>query len=213
MPTPRLDPAPLGGALVALEPLAVEHIDAIAAAASTDRSTYTYANVPNGREAARRYVSMLLERRSRLIAAPYVQRAVDSGAVVGCTSLLNPQWWLGRSDPDEIEIGGTWLTPAAQRSGINTEAKLLLLTHVFETLGVQRVAICTDARNGASRAAIERIGARFEGILYRHRPSYEADRDGLRDSAMYSVVAPEWPPTKSHIIGLLARRGTVVPAR
>ena len=103
-----------------------------------------------------------------------MQRRIDDGTVVGCTRFLNPAWPLGRSDPDEVEIGGTWLSPSAQRTPINTEAKLLLLTHAFEVWNVQRVAICTDARNEQSRRAIERLGAPFEGVLRRHRRSTRA---------------------------------------
>ena len=106
---------------------------------------------------------------------------------------MSPFWTLGRPDPDEIEVGGTWLNASAQRTGINTEAKLLLLQHAFEQWHVQRVAICTDARNDQSRRAIERIGATFEGVLRCHRRSTRPDDVGrLRDTATYSIVIDEW---------------------
>lgn len=190
--------------------MSADHIAPLAAAAS-ERSTFTYTNVPNGIDATRRYVSELIDQHARLEVGPYVQRDNETGAVVGCTRFMSPMWWLGRSEPDEVEIGGTWLATHAQRTGINTEAKLLLLTYAFEELGVERVAICTDASNGRSRAAIERLGARFEGIMYRHRPSSAPGPRALRDSAMYSIVAPEWPPTRDHIAGLLARHPRRVP--
>ena len=84
---------------------------------------------------------------------------------------MNLVWWPGREAPVEVEVGGTWLAAAAQRTPINTEAKVLLLRHAFEVWQVGRVAICTDARNDRSRNAIERIGATFEGVLRRHRPA------------------------------------------
>ncbi len=151
--------------------MAIEHVDAIAAAGTADRTTFGYTHVPDGGNEADDYVTWLLDDATHDRAAPFVQRRVVDGTLVGCTRFLNPLWPLGREHPDEVEIGGTWLSPSAQRTAINTEAKLLLLTHAFETWHVQRVAICTDARNIQSRRAIERLGAHFEGELRRHRRS------------------------------------------
>lgn len=109
-------------------------------------------------------------------ARPFVQRAMPGGEIVGSTRLFDFRWWRGRLVPDELEVGGTWLAPAAQRTPINTEAKLVLLTHAFETWEAVRVAICTDERNERSRRAIERLGATFEGVLRNHRCSYVAGR-------------------------------------
>ncbi len=89
---------------------------------------------------------------------------------------MDLRWWSGRDVPDEVEVGGTWLAASVQRTPLNTEAKLLLLGHAFEMWGVHRVALATDARNERSRAAIERIGARFEGVLRNHRFSYAPAR-------------------------------------
>ena len=94
--------------------------------------------------------------------------------------------------PVVAEIGSTWLTPAAQRTPVNTEAKLLMLTHAFEVWRVQRVSLKTDARNARSRAAIERLGARFDGVLRRHSPAADI---GLRDAAFYSIVDDSGPPS------------------
>ena len=161
----------------------------IAAAASGDRSTFGHTQVPDGIEEATAYVSGLLADHAAGRVAPFVQRRVSDGVVVGCTRFMSPFWTLGRTDPDEIEVGGTWLNASAQRTAINTEAKLLLLQHAFEHWRVQRVAICTDARNDQSRRAIERLGATFEGVLRRHRRSTRPDEVGLlRDTATYSVV-------------------------
>src|SRR6185369_11604089 len=95
-----------------------------------------------------------------------------------CTRFLEMRRWRGRPEPDEVEVGGTWLAADVQRTPVNTEAKLLLLTHAFEVWHVDRVALATDVRNERSRRAIERIGARFEGVLRHHRPSTVAGEAG-----------------------------------
>ncbi len=178
--------------------MALDHAEAIASAGAGDRSTFGYTQVPDGPDEAADYVAWLLDDAAHHRAAPFVQRRVADGAVVGCTRYLNPAWPLGRSDPDEVEIGGTWLSPSAQRTPINTEAKLLLLTHAFEVWNVQRVAICTDARNEQSRRAIERLGAPFEGVLRRHRRSTRAGEDDrLRDTAVYAITVDDWPGVHS----------------
>jgi len=200
----------LTGRHVVLEPLDASHVDGITKAASGDRSSYGYTQVPNGHDEAAGYVSHLLNDAANDRAAPFVQRRIIDGAgttmIVGCTRYMNPQWPLGRSDPDEVEIGGTWLNQSAQRSPVNSEAKILMLTHAFETWSVQRVAICTDASNSRSRRAIERIGAQLEGVLRRHRPSFqEGHGQILRDSAMYSITIDDWPSVRSHLESLVVR--------
>jgi RimJ/RimL family protein N-acetyltransferase len=197
----RLAAAALNGRHVSLEPLAPDHVDAIATAGSGDRSTFDYTQVPDGRDEAAAYVAWLLDDAAHGRAAPFVQRRVADGVIVGCTRFMNPAWPLGRADPDEVEIGGTWLSVAAQRTALNTEAKLLLLTHAFEVWNVQRVAICTDARNEQSRRAIERLGAPFEGVLRRHRRSTRAgDVDQLRDTATYAVTTDDWPEVRTALV-------------
>jgi RimJ/RimL family protein N-acetyltransferase len=106
--------------------------------------------------------------------------------------------------PYAVEIGGTWLATSAQRSGINTEAKLLLLDYAFETWHVGRVDLKTDARNDRSRNAILRIGASFEGVLRHWQPSLVEGEEGtLRDSAMFSIVDSEWPSVRERLTSLL----------
>lgn len=208
----------LRGRHVVLERLGEQHLDEIVAAGSGDRSSFARTQVPDGRDEAAGYISYLLNDAENHRAAPFVQRAISSdaasgvgetssdGVVVGCTRFMYPHWWLGRDDPDEIEIGGTWLNSSAQRTSINTEAKILMLTHAFETWGVQRVAICTDAGNAQSRRAIERIGATLEGVLRRHRRSLEQGHaDVLRDSAMYSITVDDWPTVRSRLESLANR--------
>lgn len=204
----------LVGKLMALEPLAIEHIPGLVMAASQDRSTYGFTVVPDGIEEMTNYVQNLARSHQAGLDVPFVQRRVEAdgalGEVVGCTRYMNFFFPLGRilddiRVPDEIEIGGTWLAKSAQRTAVNTEAKLLLLTHAFETWGVQRVAICTDERNEQSRRAIERIGGVFEGVLRSDRPSWVASEKGrLRNTAVYSVVSAEWPQVKSRLTTILS---------
>jgi RimJ/RimL family protein N-acetyltransferase len=203
---PVLDTPTLSGRHVTLEPMRIDLAAEIAAAASGDRSSFGHTQVPDGPAAALAYVEWLLDDQAAGRVAPLVQRRTSDGAVVGCTRFMSPYWTLGRADPDEIEVGGTWLSAAAQRTGINTEAKLLLLTHAFDHWQVQRVAICTDSRNEQSRRAVERLGATFEGVLRRHRQSTRANDVGvLRDTATYSVTIDDWPDVRERLRHLTAR--------
>jgi RimJ/RimL family protein N-acetyltransferase len=155
------------------------------------------------------YIDWLLADAERDLVVPFAQRRAADGALVGCTRFLNVTWWAGRDLPTEVEVGGTWLSASAQRTAINTEAKLLLLGHAFDVWQVHRVAICTDARNERSRRAIERIGATFEGVLRRHRASMgDATVPGSpRDTAVFSVVADEWPAVRAALRSRLERDG------
>ena len=118
-------------------------------------------------------------------------------APLGSTRFLALRYFYGRPHPDAVEIGGTWLTSTAQRTGVNTEAKLLMLTHAFETWQVQRVDLKTDARNDRSRRAIERIGGRLDGVMRHWQPSLVPGEEGrARDSAMYSILPEEWPDVR-----------------
>lgn len=200
-----LDRVTLTGRFVQLEPLGREHVDDLVAAASADRSTFDHTWVPDGRDAMTGYVDHLLAEHAAAQVLPFAQRRLDTGEVVGCTRYLDIRWWRGRPEPDEVEIGGTWLGANAQRTAVNTEAKLLLLTHAFDTLGVWRVAICTDARNQRSRDAIERIGATFEGILRNHRLRYNTDPVEPRDTAVYSVTDQDWPAVRAGLDDRLGR--------
>jgi N-acetyltransferase len=195
----------LDGRFVRLEPLAREHADDLVAAASVDRATFGYTLVPDGRDAMLAYVDGLLADHERGAVLPFAQRRLDTGRVVGCTRYLEIRWYRGRPEPDEVEIGGTWLGAETQRTPINTEAKLLLLTDAFERLGVWRVAICTDADNQRSRDAILRIGATFEGVLRNHRLRYNTTPAQPRDTAVFSVTDSEWPTVKAGLEARLAR--------
>lgn len=197
LPQVRIEPFTMRGAHVELLPLDVAHADALAVAGSLDRSAYGYTEVPVGVEGMARYIAKLLGQRDADAAVPFAQRRRADGRLVGCTRFMELRWWWDRAAPAEVEIGGTWLAGDVQRTPLNTEAKLLLLTHAFEEWGVGRVALCTDARNARSRRAIERIGARLEGVLRHHRPSTAPGEAGqLRDSALYSITDDDWPAVR-----------------
>lgn len=197
----RLEPFTLTGTYVQLEPLTREHGPALLAAGNRDRSSYGYTPVPATTEEMGGYLDWLLADAARDAVVPFVQRRLADDTPVGCTRFLNVTWYTGRDSPAEVEIGGTWLAADAQRSPLNTEAKLLLLTQAFEQWHVFRVAICTDARNQQSRAAIERLGAHFEGILRQHRAStgHLTQPGTARDTAAYSILPAEWPAIRQRL--------------
>jgi RimJ/RimL family protein N-acetyltransferase len=180
-------------------------VEELVEAASEDRSAYRYTIVPADAESMTRYVANLLDRRDRGLALPFVTRRVVDGRLVGCTRFDNLEYWdwdRGDDQPDVAEIGGTWLAASVQRTAVNTEAKLLQLTHAFDRWHVQRLFLKTDARNERSRAAIERIGARFEGVLRNQMPA--VDHGGPRDSAYFSITADEWPEVRTRLEARLA---------
>ena len=196
------------GTRVRLEPLGSHHGDALARAAAADRGTFLFTTVPEGAPAMAAYVAELLEERDRGETVPFCQIRSEDGGAVGVTRYLSIRRWPGRSDPYAVEIGGTWLGAAAQRTGINLEAKLLLLTQAFEGWPVGRVDLKTDARNERSRRAILGIGARFEGVLRGWQPSLVPGEEGtLRDTAMYSILRSEWPAVRLRLESRLARAG------
>lgn len=195
----------LSGDHVELLPLAPEHAAELLVAASVERASYAYTEVPGDAEHMARYIDNLLAKRRAGTDLPFVQRRRADGALVGCTRYLEIRRWRGRPEPDEVEIGGTWLAAGAQRSAINTEAKLLLLGQAFDGWHVDRVAIATDARNERSRRAIERIGGRFEGVLRHHRPSMVAGEAGRpRDTALFAITDDDWPAVRQGLLDRLS---------
>jgi len=194
----------LKGNHVRLEPLELRHAEGLAAAAAADPSLYRWTPVPQGCDAMIRYLHTAISWRKEGTAEPLAIVRLSDGAVIGSTRFWNLERWAwpiehlrhGRGDPDVCEIGWTWLATSAIRTGANTEAKLLMLSHAFETWGVLRVCLHTDARNERSRAAIERIGGKFEGILRAHRMAADFT---IRDSARYSIVEAEWPEVKARL--------------
>ena len=192
----------LVGREVTLRPLVVDDVDALVAAAAESREHYGLSAVPDGPDATRAYVARLLRQREAGDRLPFV--TVWRGRVVGSTSFIEPRVWdwppgsaLQRSDrPDVVEIGSTWLAASAQRTRCNTEAKLLMLTHAFERWQVHAVSFKTDERNARSRRAIERLGARFDGVRRADMPGADGT---VRNSAHYSIVAAEWPAVRARL--------------
>ncbi len=186
----------LEGTLVRLEPLALVHVPALVEAASVSRDTYAFADVPEGPEAMEAYVRYALETPG---VVPFA--IVAQGRVVGSTRFLRMEHWSRLDDrppdvPHVADIGWTWLAASAQRTGVNTAAKFLMLRHAFETWGVFRVAIKVDAPNERSRRAVESLGAKLEGI----RRAARLGEDGtVRDLAWYSILLEEWPAVKERL--------------
>ncbi|MFZ0201508.1 MAG: GNAT family protein [Candidatus Sulfotelmatobacter sp.] len=194
----------LSGKHVRLEPLDHRHMEGLVAAAAADPSLYQWSPVPQGEVQARAYIDAALSWRDAGTAVPFAIIRMKDGAVIGSTRFWNLERWSwpqgharhGRRFPDACEIGYTWFTRSAIRTAANTEAKLLMLTHAFEAWVVFRVCFHADARNQRSRAALERIGGRLEGILRAHRMAADFI---ARDSARYSVIAAEWPEVKERL--------------
>ncbi|MBR1217764.1 GNAT family N-acetyltransferase [Bradyrhizobium sp. U87765 SZCCT0131] len=201
-----MDDIVLEGRLVRLEPLGERHIEGLVAAAA-DRSAYQWTFVPATTDEAARYVATARAWQSEGSALPFAIVRRDDDRVIGSTRFWNLERWAwpaghprhGRNAPDAGEIGHTWLARSAIRTGINGEAKTLLLTFAFETWDVLRVCLHTDARNERSRAAIGRLGATFEGTLRSHRL---APDQTPRDSARFSIIAAEWPAVRERLGGL-----------
>lgn len=190
---------------VMLVPLALAHVAPLTSIASSDRSTFALTFVPEGEADVRRYVERAMADRDAGTAAPFaIERA---GVVVGCTRIGHLERWdwpgrAPRAHPDAGEIGWTWLQPSAQRSHVNTASKRLLLGLAFDAWGMQRISFIADARNVRSRAAIERLGARPDGVLRSHFPAADGT---VRDSATYSMLASEWPTVRDRLDRMLAR--------
>ncbi len=203
-----VQPVVLEGTFVRLEPLTAAHAAALAAAASGARDTYGFTWVPEGEAEAAAFIATRLGEQAAGRVLPFATVDRRTGRVAGSTRFMNIEYWdwpagnanqRGRDHPDTVEIGGTWLAAEAQRTPINTEAKLLMLGHAFEVFGVHAVTLKTDARNWRSRNAIERIGARFDGVVRAYQPG----RDGtVRDTAWFSLLESEWPAAK---LGLAAK--------
>ena len=193
----RIEPIVLAGRLARLEPLDPRHLpDLQAATADGALSALWYTSVPtvDGMQAE-------IDRRLGLQAAgsmlPFAVVRQSDGKAVGMTTYMNID-----AANDRLEIGSTWISAAAQGTGINAECKLMLLTHAFETLGCIAVEFRTHFMNRQSRAAIERVGARLDGILRSHM---RLPNGTIRDTAVYSVIASEWPSVRANLENRLSR--------
>jgi len=199
-----LESPTLVGRLVRLQPLRRGDVAGLIRAANEDRHTYDYTSVPEDERAMVAHVDNLLGDVDRGLVVPFVQFDTADDRIVGMTRYLTIRSRPGEPLPFAVEIGGTWIAGSAQRSGINTEAKLLLLRHAFEQWRVARVDLKTDNRNERSKAAIARIGATFEGVLRQWQPSQVAGEEtGYRDTAMFSIIDTEWPSVSERLASLL----------
>jgi len=198
-----LEPISLRGPAVLLEPLAPEHHDALVAAVLDGelwKLWYTNIPAPEGMAAE-------IERRLRLQQQgqmlPFAVRELAGERLVGMTTFMNAD-----EANRHIEIGSTWYSRSVQRSGLNTQCKLLLLTHAFEQLRCIAVEFRTHLFNRQSRRAIERLGAKLDGVLRSHQFA----RNGtLRDTCVYSIIQTEWPTVKAHLQAELIRTAGSVP--
>jgi RimJ/RimL family protein N-acetyltransferase len=202
----RLEPVTLEGRHVRLEPLSLAHVAALLAVGAGPRETFGLTTGPGSEATMRGYVEAALADQATGRALPFATVARAAGRVVGSTRFGNVEFWAwppgnplqrGAHVPDVVEIGWTWLAPDVQRSGVNTEAKLLMLSHAFEVWHVHRVSLNTDARNSRSREAILRLGARFDGVL---RGARVASDGAIRDTAAYSILEAEWPQVKAGLV-------------
>jgi RimJ/RimL family protein N-acetyltransferase len=198
-------PVVLEGRVVRLEPLTAAHAADLVAAASGRRDTYGLTWVPGSLSEAAAYIDAALGEQTARRSLPFVTVDRARGRVVGSTRFLNIEYWTwppgnphqrGAERPDAVEIGATWLAADAQRTSINTEAKLLMLEHAFDRWRVHRVSLMTDARNERSRNAIMRLGARFDGVLRAARPASDG---AIRDTAAFSILESEWPAIRAKL--------------
>jgi len=213
---PATEVPTLTGDHIRLEPLSHRHVEGLVAASAAHPAIYKWSPVPQGRTEAEQYINTALAWQEAGTAASFAVIRLADSAVIGSTHFFNLEYWAwppqhpshGRTAPDACEIGYTWFAASAIRTPANTEAKLLMLTFAFETWKVLRVCLHTDIRNHRSRAAIERIGGQFEGILRAHRMAADFIP---RDSARYSIVAAEWTAAKKRLIDLRDRPRESLP--
>jgi N-acetyltransferase len=186
-----VEPVILEGRYARLEPLAIGH-ESLLNEAAEDGELWKlwYTSVPTP-EAAAADMAMRLGAREAGTMMPFVVRRVTDNAVVGATTFCNIEGAHRR-----LEIGYTWYAKSAQRTAINTEVKILMLTHAFEALQCRAVEFRTHWMNHDSRAAIERLGAKLDGVLRAHRIGRLGE---ARDTCVYSIIASEWPSVRAHL--------------
>ena len=200
----------LTGRHIRLEPLELHHAQALVRASAEDPALYQWSPVPRSLDAARAYIETALEWRAAGKALAFATIRLADSTVIGSTRFFEVTRWNwpagherhGLSTPDICEIGYTWLAASGIRTPANTEAKLLMLTYAFEVWKVLGVCLHTDVRNLRSRAAIERIGGKLDGILRAHRLAADLTP---RNSCRYSITAAEWPEVKQRLTDRLNR--------
>ena len=186
-----VEPVTLRRGGIVLEPLASRHVPELARVGLDPELWRWIPSAVTTEDEMRAYVEAALDEQRRGVSLPFAIVDAASGAAIGSTR-------YGNIVPEHrrLEIGWTWIAPAFQRTAVNTSAKLLLLSHAFDTLGANRVEFKTDALNERSRAALLRIGATQEGI-FRHHMVCDSGR--LRDSVYFSIVRTEWPHVKERL--------------
>ena len=203
-PAPAITPSPvtLTGDHVRLEPLSLErHLDPLTAIALDPDLWRWTLNVVQTRDDLRRYLEEALREQAEGRSVPFATIHLATGKAAGCTRFGNIETRHRR-----VEIGWTWVGRDYQRTRVNTEAKLLMLQHAFETWGCHRVELKTNVLNERSRNAMLRIGAKEEGVLRKHAMN---DRGVPRDTVYFSVIDDEWPAVKKRLQAMLAeQRGT-----
>jgi RimJ/RimL family protein N-acetyltransferase len=184
-------PVVLEGYGLRLEPLSLDHEDDLVRATNDGRLWELWFTVVPDPESMRSYILTALQGQEAGHMLPWAVRDLANRMVVGSTRYHDIVPHI-----DRVEIGYTWYAESSQRSHVNTGCKLLLLAHAFDTLGCKAVGLRTDNFNFASQRAIERLGAKKDGVLRHH----QARRDGtVRDSVMYSILASEWRDVKRHL--------------
>ena len=193
----RVEPVTLAGRKVRLEPLALEHVPGLAEVALDPALWQWTLARPIDEAGLRAWAEAALAGRATGTEFPFVTLEASTGRPIGSSRFMNIVL-----DHRRLEIGWTWVAPAWQRTGSNREAKLLMLSHAFDTLGCRRVEFKTDSLNEPSRTALLGIGAQFEGIFRNHMVM---PGGRMRHSAYYSVVDEEWPAVKAGLERSLAR--------
>jgi RimJ/RimL family protein N-acetyltransferase len=201
-----LDPVTLTGERLRLEPLDASHIPDLTLAGE-DRTIWQYFNMPLGwtptLENMTSFVRELLHRQVRGVELPFAMVHGETGRAIGMSRYVDIVPHHRR-----LEINGTWLGKAYQRTGLHAESKYLLLRHAFEALDCGRVQIKADRRNQSSLKALERMGAVCEGVLRRHMIMPDGH---YRDSVIWSIIEPEWPAVKAHLEDLMTRKAACLP--
>jgi RimJ/RimL family protein N-acetyltransferase len=187
----------LEGDLVVLEPLEESHAEGLWRAAQAPEIWAWMAKIGSSREYFEKWMTISLQAAAEGREAAFAVRRRGDGRLVGSSRYMSL-----RLAEKVVEVGGTWFEPSAWRTGVNVEAKLLMLGHAFEALGCVRVELKTDSRNERSRAAMAALPAQFEGILRKHMIVPDV---GQRDSAYFSVVDDEWPSVRANLRHRLAR--------
>jgi len=194
----EISPITLEGQHTRLEPLTLAHQEALIVAAGDGELWNSIVTIVPTRETIAEYIEAALAAQSQGTELPFVIIQKATGRVVGTT-----RFYCIQPQQRNAAIGYTWVSRSAQRTAVNTEAKLLLLTHAFEHWDCVRIEFITDVLNEQSRAAILRLGARQEGILRRHMIM---PNGRIRDSVCFSIIAEEWPEVKARLVGKLSHQ-------